>query len=268
MEIWFILFWLAIGLFFGIGSGMTGLSAVNLILPILYTVFSFGILMAIGTSLFIDMINSAIVALFYARHANVDFKIGLMMGIISFMFAILGAHIAFIIASASEDFLAGSFGILQLFIGVAFIYRVLKKSESTESGEMTKTRVAIWFDKIPDNSKKFIIIIASVILGFIGGLLGAGGGFVITFILIFLLSLESHKAVGTACFVMFFTTAGAVLYYSTQFSIDFGFGGLIGVFSIIGAFIGTQAAHKLSEKHLTFALGLMILVFGILMILY
>lgn len=251
---------------FSIGSGVTGLSAVNLILPMLILPpFLFGYYDALGTSLFIDMINSGVVAYFYSRHENVDFKIGLFMGIISFFFAILGAIIAF---SLSEQLLLSSFGVLKIVLGGVFIWRGLRWTGAPEAGEVQKSSIALWFDDVSEKYKSVVLICAAAILGLFGGLLGAGGGFIFTFILIFLLGFESHKAVGTACLIMLFTTAGAALYYSLQGTVDFGIGGILGPISLIGAFVGTQVAHRLSEKHLTVVLGIIIMVFGFVIIFY
>ncbi len=262
-----IIMLIAIGLLLGIASSFTGISAVNLVVPILYTVMMLNIVTSLGTSLLIDVVGAGMVTYLYSRHKNVDFKMGATMGIISFGFAILGAWIAFTIAAASEQMLASSFGYFQIIIGATFVYRGIKRKE-TENGKLGKPKLAILLEKVPDKYKKIIIIGAGIILGLVGGLFGAGGGFIITFILIFVFSFETHKAVGTACFVMLFTASGAVIFYASQVSVDFVLGISLGLCCIIGALLGTKLAHKLSEKHLTIALGIVILVFGILMILY
>ncbi len=264
-----ILILIIVGITFGVGSGVTGISAVNLILPMLIIPpFLFSYYNALGTSLFIDMINSGVVALFYSRHKNVDFRIGLLMGLISFTFAVLGAIIAF---SIGQQLLLSSFGLLQIILGAVFIWRGVRQTEELEEegGELSrKDRLARWFNRKRARYQRLTLIIASAILGLFGGLLGAGGGFIITFLLIFLLGFESHKAVGTACFIMLFTTAGGALYYSLQGAIDFSLGGILGPISLLGAFVGTQIAHKLSEKHLTVVLGIIIVVFGFVVIFY
>ncbi|MFX1293492.1 MAG: sulfite exporter TauE/SafE family protein [Promethearchaeota archaeon] len=258
-----IVIMILITIIFSLGSGLTGLSAVNLIAPMLIIFFTFTYYMSLGTSLFIDMINSGVVAYFYSKHKNVNYKIGILMGVISFTFAIIGAIIAFALA---DQLLLSSFGYFQIIIGCIFIWRGLRWTEPSENRELQKSSLALWFEEVSEKYKKIIIIIASVILGLSGGLFGAGGGFVITFILIFLLAFESHKAVGTACFVMLFTTLGAVFYYSIRGAINFSMGTILGPISIVGAFIGTQAAHKLSEKHLTIILGIIIMLFGFIIL--
>ncbi len=258
---------IGIGLLLGIASGITGISAVNLVVPILYTVFALAILVSLGTSLLIDVISAGMVTYLYYRHKNVDFKIGLLMGVVGFGFAILGAFIAFRIAFISEKFLANAFGYFQIIIGVTFIIRGIRKSEIPETGELEKSRFTIFMEKFSDKYKKLILIIASVIMGLFGGLFGAGGGFLITFILIFAFAFESHKAVGTACLVMLLIASGASIFYAATLSINLVFGGILGVCCIVGALLGSKFAHILSEKHLTITLGIFILIFAIIMIL-
>ena len=268
LELGLIIILIAVGILLGIGSGFTGISAVNLIVPILYTVFLLNIVTSLGTSLLIDVISAGTVTYLYSRHRNVDFKIGILMGGISFGFAILGALIAFTIAATSERLLASSFGYFQIIIGATFIYRGIKRPAISENGKLGKPKLAVLLEKVPENYKKVMVICAAVILGLIGGLFGAGGGFVITFILVFVFAFESHKAVGTACLVMLFTASGAVIFYATQMSVDYMFGAILGICCILGAFLGTKLAHRLSEKHLTIALGIVILLFGIIMLLH
>ncbi len=263
-----IIILIAVGLLLGVASGFTGISAVNLVVPILVVAFSLSILTSLGTSLLIDVISAGTVAYFYSRHKNVDFKVGITMGLISFSFAILGALLAFTIASASEQLLENSFGYFQIIVGGLFIYRGMKRQEDPETGELPKPKLAQLLDRVPDNYKKLIIVIASIILGLIGGLFGAGGGFVITFILVFVFSFESHLAVGTACLVMLFTASGATLFYGVHGAIDPILAVYFGICCLVGAVLGTKVAHKLSERHLTVALGAIILVFGVIMIFY
>jgi len=239
-----------VGIFLGIASGFTGISAVNLIVPILNVFFLLGILTSLGTSLLIDVISAGAVAYFYYRKQHVEIKIGVMMGVVSFSFAILGAYLAFSIAAFSEQALASSFGYFQLIIGVVFIYRGVKREENPETGELPKPKLAMYLERVPEKYKRLIVIIAAVILGLVGGLFGAGGGFVITFILVFVFSFESHMAVGTACLVMLFTASGATLFYSSNGAVDYLLGIYFGICCIVGAVVGTKAAHKLSDKNI------------------
>jgi uncharacterized membrane protein YfcA len=266
LELGLLFILIGVGILLGIGSGFTGISAVNLIVPILYTFFLLNVVTSLGTSLLIDVISAGTVTYLYSRHQNVDFKMGIFMGAISFGFALLGAFIAFAIAAASERLLANSFGYFQIIIGVTFIYRGIKRPTVSENGAIGRPKLAISFERIPEHYKKVIVICAAIALGLIGGLFGAGGGFAITFILVFIFAFESHKAVGTACLIMLFTASGAVIFYATQMSVDYIYGGILGICCILGAFLGTKLAHKLSERHLTIALGVVILAFGVIML--
>lgn len=252
----------------GFASGVTGISAVHIVVAILYLlpIFALAILPSLGTSLLVDVIGAGAVVYLYYRHKNVDFKVGLMMGVIAFSFAIMGAFIARSIGLSSEYLLAGALGTFQILIGLTFIIRGYRKKESEELHLMEKSRLAIWLEKKPDSLKKMILIVAAIMMGLMGGLFGAGGGFAITFLLVFLFGFESHKAVGTACLVMLFTATGAFIIYAAFAYVNLEYGLIIAITCIVGAFLGTQFAHHLSEKHLTIVLGVIILVFGVFMI--
>ena len=260
---------IGIGVLLGFASGVTGISAVHLVVAILYLLpmFALAILPSLGTSLLVDVIGAGAVTYLYYRHENVDFKLGVLMGIISFTFAVLGAFVARSIGLSSEHLLASALGVFQILIGLSFIVRGVRKKEIENSEELDKSRVAIWLENQSDSYKKIIIIVTAIVLGLMGGMFGAGGGFAITFLLVFLFGFESHKAVGTACLVMLFTASGAMLVYAACSYVNLEYGLIIGVACIFGALFGTKFAHTLSEKHLTIALGAIILVFGIFMLL-
>ena len=265
MDLTTILILVALGLLLGVAAGFTGVSAVNLIVPVLYVIIHLEYHSALGTSLLIDVISAGVVTILYYRHHNVDFTMGLKMGLISFAFAILGAWLACVTSATT---LANSFGFFQIIIGCVFIYRGVKKAEEPETKQLEKPKLAQLLDRVPEKYKVVILIVAAVILGLIGGIFGAGGGFAITFILIFVFAFESHKAVGTACLVMLFTATGAVIVYFIFGFVAVDVGAIIGAGTVAAAFLGSLISHKLSEKHLIVGLGIVFVVFGVIMIAY
>ncbi|MHC1591665.1 MAG: sulfite exporter TauE/SafE family protein [Candidatus Helarchaeales archaeon] len=291
----YIFILILVGLLIGIAAGFVGASAVSLVVPILYVFFNFDILMALGTSLLVDIVGASMVAVLYWRRGNTDLKMGLLLGSISFTFAIIGSFIAFALAAFSENVLSGAFGWIQVAIGFMLIrngYKGVKtdriaestqessgeiknKNENDEFVEKPKNRFLEWMDQKSSRIKYLVMIVISVFIGLNAGLFGAGGGFLITVILIFLLDYPALKAVGTATFIMIMTATGAFLSYFVRFGIVIGptsqftilfFALMIGICSIAGGFIGTSIAHKISENYLKILLGVIIILFGILMI--
>ncbi|MHA1143844.1 MAG: sulfite exporter TauE/SafE family protein [Candidatus Helarchaeota archaeon] len=292
-----VLILILVGFLIGIAAGFVGASAVSLVVPILYVFFQFDILMALGTSLLVDIIGASIVAFLYWKRGNTNIKMGLLLGIISFTFAIIGSFIAFMMAFFSENVLSGAFGWFNIIIGILLIrngYKAVKmenkeKSNTTdvltddaveETEDATglkrpQNRFTELLDRVSPRMKNLILITISVFIGLNAGIFGAGGGFLITVILMFILDYPPLKAVGTATFIMIMTASGAFLSYYVRFGLVVGpasqfiilsFALIIGICSLIGGFLGTAIAHKISENYLKIILGVIIILFAFVML--
>lgn len=110
-------------------------------------------------------------------------------------------------------------------------------------------------------------------VGFLGGLFGVGGGFILVPILI--LSLEhsgisstvmTHLAIGTSLFTVVFSSIASASQHKKQGNIDWRSVFLIGFSSAATAFATTRLAAALSGKHLQMAFALIILTAGIRML--
>ncbi|MHA1253159.1 MAG: sulfite exporter TauE/SafE family protein, partial [Candidatus Helarchaeota archaeon] len=307
------------GLLLGIAAGFVGASAVSIVVPVLYIFFMFDILMALGTSLLVDVIGASVIAALYWKKGNVDVKMGVRLGAISFTFAIIGAIIAFYIANYSENILTSFFGWFNIILGVMLIQdggrsalkeRKSKKeeycnkndlnndcnnkncenSENNQENEEIDTdgiqimgglgikggnKIAQWIEKLDRPYKISILIAISMMIGINAGIFGAGGGFMITIILIYLMNYHPLKAVGTATFMMVLTASGAFIAYFIRFGVILGpeiqiqcvlFAVVIGICSICGGSLGTHIAHKMSENYLKIVLGSIIIMFAVIMI--
>ena len=274
-----------IGLVIGISAGFVGASAVSIVVPILYVFFQFDILMSLGTSLLVDILGASVIAYLYYKRGNVDLRNGLILGLTSFTFAIIGAIFAFMLADFSENILSGIFGYVTVFLGIiVFVngYRAEKKlkknTKKIENGELEslpKGKIAEWMESLPQNFKNVLLFLICIFIGMIAGIFGAGGGFMLTLVLIYIMSYKPLKAVGTGTFIMILTATGAFIAYFIRFGVVLGpvgqsicliFAVIIGGCSIIGGAIGTKIAHKLSENYLKIVLGVIITIFGIIMI--
>ncbi len=274
-----------IGLIIGISAGFVGASAVSIVVPILFVFFQFDILMALGTSLLVDIIGASIIAYLYYKRGNVELRTGLILGLTSFTFAIIGAIFAFIVADFSESVLSGIFGYVNIFLGAMVIinaYRAEKKlklnPKKLENGEIESIPIGNfgeWMESLSPKAKNVFLFLISIFIGINAGMFGAGGGFILTLVLIYIMAYKPLKAVGTGTFIMILTASGAFIAYFIRFGIVLGsssqiicllFASIIGCCSIIGGSIGTKIAHKLSENYLKIILGLIIIMFGIIMI--
>jgi hypothetical protein len=110
-------------------------------------------------------------------------------------------------------------------------------------------------------------------VGFLGGLFGIGGGFVLVPILIFSYehsgvspSVLTHIAIGTSLFVILFSSLSSSYQQSRQRNIDWRAVFIAGFSSAFSAFATTRLAAELSGQYLRIAFTVLVLFVGIRML--
>jgi len=95
-----------------------------------------------------------------------------------------------------------------------------------------------------------VLLIVGVIVGFIAGLLGVGGGNILIPLLV-LLGFEPKKVAITVSFVVPFSALGSFFTYATYVPLDWNLLGLISLSAIAGGYIGNYFMHfKLEQQHI------------------
>jgi uncharacterized membrane protein YfcA len=103
-----------------------------------------------------------------------------------------------------------------------------------------------------------ILVLIGVFAGILSGFVGIGGGVVIVPALIYFLSLSQHEAQGTSLFVLVLPVVFlAMMNYWKTDNVNWKFGLVIASTFIIGGFIGSKLALKLSPGLVKFVFGLL-----------
>jgi uncharacterized membrane protein YfcA len=113
------------------------------------------------------------------------------------------------------------------------------------------------------------LLIIGLVAGFMGGLVGIGGGVIIVPALVMILGMSQHQAQGTSLMMILFPVGIlGVLNYYKQGHVDIKYAGLLAVGFFIGSFLGSK--YSLSLPQLTvkriFAIVMMLLALKILFI--
>lgn len=183
----------------GLGTGFAGMSAAAVITPMLVTFLGVEPYMAVGIALSSDVLASAVSAYTYKKNKNLDIKNGLIMMVSVLVFTIIGSYISSLVSSAAM----GNFSVLMTFLlGIKFIVRpVMTTKEAMQAVSAKKRAVQS--------------LLCGVLIGFICGFIGAGGGMMMLLILTSVLGYELKTAVGTSVFIMTFTAlTGAVSHFA------------------------------------------------------
>lgn len=183
----------------GVGTGLAGLSAAAVIAPMLTTFLHINSFEAIGIALASDVLASAVSAVVYAKHKNIDLKNGFLMMSIVLVFCIIGTFIG----KLSPAKAVGWFNVIAtLGVGISLLFKKVKEEE-----------------KPKEHSKKYKLIMSIImgaVIGFICGFCGAGGGMMLLFALTALLGYELKMAVGTSVLIMSVTAfVGATTHFIT-----------------------------------------------------
>ena len=235
----------------GLGTGFAGMSAAAVITPMLVTFLKMDPYMAVGIALSSDVLASAISAYTYGKNKNLDIKNGLIMMFTVLLFTVVGSYVSSLVPSTTM----GNFSVfMTLILGIKFILKpVMTTKEAME--EVSK--------------KKKIIgsIICGMLIGFICGFVGAGGGMMMLLILTSVLGYELKTAVGTSVFIMTFTAlTGAASHFAIGGSPNWLVFALCVAFTLIWARIAALFANKASAKTLNRATGIILVILGVLIL--
>jgi len=222
---------------------MVGLGG-GLIFSPLFILLSFPLDSAVATSLFLNGVAAAGAGINYYRKGMVDLKAGIPLLISSTLAAPLGA--AFM---SKID--------VQLFAALLVIV-------------MLAASLRMLFGGVPEPKKDHLTlkqrIIAGaaigIVIGFVAGLLGIGGGVFIVPLLIYILKLDPKKAAATSIFIVFFSSFSGFLAHAAMAQLDWPFLFM----AALSSFAGGQAGSKIMSEKLK---GRTVKkIFGVIMLLF
>lgn len=232
----------------GLGTGFAGMSAAAVISPMLITFLHMDPYMAVGIALSSDVLASAVSAYTYGKNKNLDIKNGLIMMISVLAFTVVGSYVASLVPSTTM----GNFSVFMTFLlGIKFIVKpVMTTKEAMQN--------------IPTKQRAFQSILCGMVIGFICGFVGAGGGMMMLLILTSVLGYELKTAVGTSVFIMTFTAlTGAISHFAIGGAPDWPVFILCVLFTLLWARIAAIIANKASAKSLNQMTGVILVILGI-----
>ena len=235
----------------GLGTGFAGMSAAAVISPVLITFLGMDPYMAVGIALASDVLASAVSAYTYGKNKNLDIKNGLVMRITVLIFTVVGSFVSSLVPSVAM----GSFSVfMTLLLGIKFIVRPVMTTKEAMQGVSAKKRAVQ-------------SIVCGLLIGFICGFVGAGGGMMMLLILTSVLGYELKTAVGTSVFIMAFTAfTGSVSHFAIGGAPDWTVLILCMVFTLLWARIAAVFANKATPKTLNRATGVILVVLGIVVL--
>lgn len=231
----------------GLGTGFAGMSAAAVISPMLITFLDMPPYDAVGIALASDVLASGISAYTYGKNKNLDIRNGLIMMISVLLFTMVGSWVSSLVPSRTM----GNFSTcMTLLLGIKFIIRPVMATRESMGAV--------------DPRRRFLqSVLCGVLIGFICGFVGAGGGMMMLLILTSVLGYELKTAVGTSVFIMAFTAfTGAISHFAIGGAPDLWTLAFCVLSTLLWARLAARFANHASNIVLNRATGVVLTVLG------
>ena len=169
--------------------------------------------------------------------------------------------------------IALSYVALLTTVGGLMFWEGLRAMMRTRRGVAAPRRSHGWIHGLPlkmrfKRSKIYLsvipVVVVGVVIGFIGAVMGIGGGFILIPIMIYLLRVPTSTVIGTSMVLTLVTMVFATLLHAvTNHLVDAVLALILMTGGVTGAQFGARAGQKIRGEHLRLLLGLLILAVGI-----
>jgi len=252
-----------LGILIGFLIGLFGVGGGFLLTPLLKVVFGIPYPVAVGSSLLQIFINSSIATFQHWRNEKVDFKLGLILAAGAIAGTEIGVRILTHLQRSAPILINNRpFSPVDLVLNILFLVLlsavaifILLETGRTATSQEVSTAMSRWLRTIRLRPTLFfprsgiasysiwIPILLAVFVGVLTGLMGVGGGFVNFPLLIYVIGLPTHIAVGTSVFQILLASgygAGRHIFLGNVEII------LVGIL-FAGSFAGVQLGVKVSQ---------------------
>ncbi len=240
----------------GLVLGILGGGGSILTIPILVYLFKVDAVLASAYSLFIVGFTSLVGAIPKFKEHLVNIKTGILFGLPSIATIFITRKwivplIPDVLLQTDSFILTKRFLILGLFAVLMILASI----------SMIKTRKEINNDD--HRFRTVLILMEGILIGLLTGIVGAGGGFLITPALVLLTGLPFKTAVGTSLFIIAINSLSGFLGDVFNYRMDWIFLLSITALAVAGVLIGNAFSKKIQAANLRIFFGWFILVMGI-----
>ena len=266
--------WTVVGIggIIGLLSGLLGIGGGFLLTPLLMMIgVPPTVAAASGTNAIVATSSSGFAAHFRMR--NVDLRMGVILLLGGLAGSGIGVHMVHILQQlGSADLVISLAYVVMLGLVGGFVVR--DSLRKMRSGMMTLaiddlprkrsilSRLPLQMD-FPHSGVRHSILLPftlCLLVGLLTAIMGVAGSFIIMPMMVYLLRMPAHVAVGTSLFQALFTCAGAtVMQAGSNHIVDMVLALLVAIGSTVGAQIGARLSRYLRAEQLMILLGFLAL---------
>jgi uncharacterized membrane protein YfcA len=267
---------LGLGLAVGFLSGMFGIGGGFLMTPLL-------IFIGISPAVVVASVSPQIAAslftgfLVHWRRGTIDFMLGGMLLIGGFTGTLFGVWLFTMLRALDQlDLLIGlSYVTLLSVVGVLMVtegLRAINRARHGRRADLRRPGSHTWIHRLPwkmrfKRSRIYVSVIPVWVIGssigFIGAVLGVGGGFMLVPMLIYLLRVPTVTVIGTSMMLTLVTMVSAtVLHSAANHLVDAVLALILMIGGVVGAQFGARAGQNMRGEWLRLLLGVLVLLVG------
>ncbi len=250
-------------LIIGVVLGLIGGGGSILTVPIFVYVLSIDPVLATAYSLFV-VGSAALVGTFRnAQKKMVDYRTGIVFAIPAFIAVYLTRRFV-VPAIPDELFTFNNFevtkdiGIMVFFAIIMLLAAFFMIKGRKNQEEETETEISYNYP---------MIIVEGVFVGFLTGIVGAGGGFLIIPALVLLAKLPMKKAVATSLMIIAIKSLIGFIGDVQNITLDWTFLLSFTALSVVGIFLGIYLSNFIDGKKLKKGFGWFVLLMGVYIVL-
>jgi len=268
---------LGVGLAVGFISGMFGIGGGFLMTPLLIFI---GISPAVAVASMSSHIaaSSFTGAITYWRKRALDLALALTLLSGGIVGTATGVWVFTILRALDQlDLMIGlSYVTLLTIIGGIMIYERVRAELRARKGMPATLRRPgshTWFHGLPlkmrfKRSKIYVSVIPicgiGFLIGFVGAIMGVGGGFLLVPMLIYFMRVPTATVIGTSMALTMVTMASAtVMHAAANHRVDVVLASTLMVGGVIGAQFGARTGQRMRGERLRLLLGLLVLAVGL-----
>ncbi len=270
----------AVGALVGMLGTLVGVGGGFVVVPLLILGFGIQPALATGTSLVMVTVNALTGTAAYARQQRLDWRGGLLLTAVSYPGSLLGAWVGTRLPGDEFDFL---FGVLILGLAAWMVREVSQEKprgpsaaeaaaarEPSGQGPAGWTRLRFRTRAMDERGEvrefSFPILPAAAlcfVIGFLGGMLGIGGGPFLVPTMIYVLRYPVHIATATSQFVIALTSAAAAAVHLAAGEVLIRRALALSVGALIGAPLGAYLSRRLRSEQLVLGLAAVLFAVGL-----
>lgn len=256
-----ILIFLAVavfGLMVGILSGVFGIGGGTVMIPVLNLIFQVPVLSSTATSLFVIAPTSISGTIRSFRQGSIDIKTALIIGISGATTSIISSYLS---DALPEIVITISAAAVIFYSAIHMIRIAVKSPKNNESSGRPSKGIF--------KTKRGLIaaqICLGLFAGFVAGIVGVGGGFIIVPFCIAYFGFEFRQATSASLLAIAIIAVPGIVTHAILGHIEYIYGIALMLGSIPGANLGVRLLSKIPERIARILFGVMLVFSGVMLI--